>query len=42
MQALADEVDAPELEPALSAAEFDREFNTAQRAAEAYKEDDPS
>jgi hypothetical protein len=42
MQALSDELDAPELEPALSAAEFDREFDAAQKAAEAYKEDDPS
>lgn len=42
MQALANEVDVPELEPSLSSAEFDREFAAAQQAADAYKEDDPS
>lgn len=42
MQALANEIDVPELDPALTAAEFNREFDEAQQAAEAYKEDDPS
>ena len=42
MQDLADEVDPPELEPALSASEFNREFDAAQQATEAYKEDEPS
>lgn len=42
MQALYGEVDVPELEPALTPEEFDREFETAQEAAEAYKKDDPS
>lgn len=42
MQALATEIDVPELDPALTTAEFDREFDAAQQAADAYKEDDPS
>lgn len=42
MQNLYDEVDVPELEPALSPEEFDRQFENAQEAAGAYKEDDPS
>lgn len=42
MQDLYDEVDVPDLEPALSQEEFDREFEAAQEAAEAYKKDDPS
>lgn len=42
MQALSDEIDVPVLEPALTAEEFDRQFETAQEAAAAYKKDDPS
>lgn len=42
MQALANQIDVPELDPALTDAEFNREFDAAQQAANAYKEDDPS
>lgn len=42
MQTLYDEVNVPELEPALSAEEFQRRFEAAQEAANEYKEDDPS
>lgn len=42
MQALFDDVDVPELEPSLSDEAFNQEFETAQQAAKAYQEDDPS
>lgn len=42
MEALYDQIDVPELEPGLNEDDFDREFETAQQAAEAYKADDPS
>ncbi|MGB3455180.1 MAG: hypothetical protein WBG08_10415 [Litorimonas sp.] len=41
MQALDNLPDAPESVPALSPEEFDRRFEAAKAAAEAYKADDP-
>lgn len=42
MQSMFDDVDVPELEPGLSEEAFDLEFESAQQAAKAYQEDDPS
>lgn len=42
MQALYGEIEVPELEPALSPEEFDRQFEAAQNSAEEYKKDDPT
>jgi len=42
MQSLYGEIDVPQLEPALTPEEFDRQFEAAQNSAEAYKDDDPS
>lgn len=42
MEDLYDDVDIPDLEPALSPEVFDRQFEAAQTEAEAYKDDDPS
>lgn len=42
MQTFRGEFEVPDLEPAMSPEEFDRQFKAAQEAAKAYKEDDPS
>lgn len=42
MQALQGTINAPDLEPGLTPEEFDREFDAAIAAAQAYKKDDPS
>ena len=41
MLALRDSFTVPDLEPAMSDAEFDREYAAAVAAARAYKADDP-
>lgn len=42
MEGLYGVIEVPDLEPALSPEEFDRQFEAAQEAGEAYKKDDPS
>lgn len=42
MQSLSDQFYTPDLEPALSDDEFNRQFEAGQAKAEAYKKDDPS
>ncbi|GHA83852.1 hypothetical protein GCM10009069_03960 [Algimonas arctica] len=42
MQDLYGEFEVPDLEPALTPEEFDRQFEQAQDASGAYKQDDPS
>jgi len=42
MQDLYEQMDVPELEPALSDEEFDRQFEAGQAAAKEYQQDDPS
>lgn len=42
MQKLHGEFEVPEIEPAMTPEEFDRQFEAAQEAVEAYKKDDPS
>ncbi len=41
MERFLDLPDAPQAEPALSPAEFDRQFENARAATESYKADDP-